>query len=205
MTSGWSNGGTSVAPVSRRVRRPPPRAAPLRTTPPGRRGARVCAHLRSRGVSSGITYGRVDAEPGVPRVSDRLARGCRWSTRRHRAAGAPASIRPTALSAPRTLNAPITCRLSGLIHSGRSASAQGCRDERRTHDIAAQPIAAALISSTETRVGALIRISVAAEITVRCWRWQRSWCMVTAVSSLKIVPRYAGDRSAGRGVQRALF
>ena len=39
-----------------------------------------------------------------------------------------------ALNAPRTLNAPIDCRLSGLIHSGRSSSAQPSRDQRRPHD-----------------------------------------------------------------------
>ena len=40
-----------------------------------------------------------------------------------------------ALKAPRTLNAPIDCRLSGLIHSGRSSSAHPAGTKRGAQDV----------------------------------------------------------------------
>ena len=44
-----------------------------------------------------------------------------------------------ALNAPRTLNAPMACRFSGLIHSGRSVVGPQRRQQRRAHHERADP------------------------------------------------------------------
>ena len=150
MTSGWSNGGINTPPVSATTScaRPLSRSPVAAQHDFAHRG-RGWPHLDVRASPRASRCAR--ARRRRPPRRRRPGRGCRWSTRRRpwRRDVRPAS-RPSALNAPRTLNAPMGCRFSGLTHNGRSSSPHRRGQQRSAHDGGLIRSAAARMSSIVT-------------------------------------------------------